>query len=277
MGLSVRLKKKVDGFSLDVAWEIGNELAVLFGHSGSGKSMTLQMITGLMRPDEGTVCSDSTIYFDSAEGVDSPPQARSFGYVFQDLALFPHMTVMRNIAFGASEVPRKERRSRAQELIEAFRLADIENRYPSEISGGQKQRVAFARALIRQPDLLLLDEPFSALDQPVRIEMRHFLKEVRRRFGIPVVLVTHDSNEAAFLAERVIVYSHGRVAQTGSWEEISARPASPEVEVLVRPEASSAEVAKAFQSLCSRWRERSRRQGIPPSPANHYDREGSRA
>src|SRR5208282_403530 len=100
MGLSVQLKKKIGGFSLDVAWEIGDELAVLFGYSGSGKSMTLQMITGLIRPDEGFVRDDSKIFFDSVSGVDTPPQARTFGYVFQDLALFPHMNVMRNILFG---------------------------------------------------------------------------------------------------------------------------------------------------------------------------------
>ncbi|HTR44262.1 MAG TPA: ATP-binding cassette domain-containing protein [Thermodesulfovibrionales bacterium] len=277
MGLSVRLKKKVNGFSLDVAWEIGNELAVLFGHSGSGKSMTLQMITGLMGPDEGMVCSEERTYFDSAEGVDTPPQARSFGYVFQDPALFPHMTIMKNILFGAPEVPKKERLSRAQELIEAFKLTGIERRCPSEISGGQRQRVAFARALIRHPDLLLLDEPFSALDQPLRIEMRYLLKEIRRRFEIPVILVTHDCNEAAFLADRVIVYAHGTVVQSGSWEQVSAQPANPEVEMLVRPEVSSPQAREMFNSFCRTWSQVSRTGEIAPPRANQYGRAGSGA
>jgi len=233
MGLLVILKKKVNGFSLDVAWEIGDELAVLFGYSGSGKSMTLQMITGLMRPDEGIVRSYSKIYFDSAASIDLPPQVRTFGYVFQDLALFPHMTVIRNILFGASDVPKHEKLSRAQEMIEAFKLTGLENRYPSEISGGQKQRVAFARALIRHPEVLLLDEPFSALDQPLRMEMRHFLKEVRQRFSIPIILVTHDFDEAAFLAEKIIVYSQGKIAQIGSLAQVVEQPASSTVQKLV--------------------------------------------
>jgi len=233
MGLSVRLKKKVNGFSLDVAWEIGDELAVLFGYSGSGKSMTLQMIAGLIRPDEGVVRADSKIFFDSASGVDTPPQARTFGYVFQDLALFPHMTVMKNILFGAPDAPKQEKLSRAQEMIEAFKLVGLENRYPCEISGGQKQRVAFARALIRHPEVLLLDEPFSALDKPLRVEMRRFLQEIRMQFSIPVILVTHDFDEAAFLAEKIIVYSHGKVAQIGSLTQVAEQPASQEVQMLL--------------------------------------------
>jgi len=250
MGLLVTLKKKVNGFSLDVSWEIDNELAVLFGSSGSGKSMTLQMIAGLMKPDQGLIRADGRTYFDSEEGIDTLPQSRTCGYVFQDLALFPHMTVMRNILFSAPRVAKAERLSRAQEMIEAFKLGGLENHYPSEISGGQKQRVAFARALIPRPDILLLDEPFSALDRPLRIEMRYFLKEVRRRFEIPIVLVTHDGDEAASLADSLIVYSHGKVVQTGSWEQLSARPANSEVERLVRPEAFSPEVGGTLKSFC---------------------------
>jgi molybdate transport system ATP-binding protein len=235
MGLSVRLKKKINGFALDVSWEISDELGVLLGCSGSGKSMTLQMITGLMRPDEGFVRSGAKTCFDSSEGIDTSPQCRNFGYVFQDLALFPHMTVIKNILFGASGVPKHEKLARAREMMKAFKLTGLENRYPSEISGGQKQRVAFARALIRRPDVLLLDEPFSALDQPLRIEMRSFLKEVRSQFEIPVIFVTHDFNEAAFLADKIIVYSQGRILQTGSLEQVSAEPICPEVASLVKP------------------------------------------
>lgn len=233
MGLSVKLKKKVNGFSLDVAWEISDELAVLFGYSGSGKSMTLQMLAGLLKPDEGAVRSDRTIYFDSSADIDVPPQARAFGYVFQDLALFPHMTLIENILFGAPSVPKRERLSRAREMIQAYKLTGLEDRYPSELSGGQKQRVAFARALIRHPEALLLDEPFSALDQPLRVEMRNLLKEMREQFKMPIIFVTHDFDEAAFLAEKIIVYSRGKVAQIGSLEQVIKQPASHEVQMLV--------------------------------------------
>ena len=233
MSLEVSLKKKVNGFSLDVAWKTGNELAVLFGFSGAGKTMTLQMIAGLMKPDEGIVSLDGKIFFSGMEGINVPPYQRSFGYVFQDLALFPHMTVIKNIFYGAKNVPEPERRTRAERIIEAFRLNGIEDRLPSEISGGQKQRVAFARALIKQPDMLLLDEPFSALDYPLRREMRQFLQGVRSDFNIPVVLVTHDLGEATMLADTMIVYTHGSVAQVGSPEEIYRNPSCEEVALLV--------------------------------------------
>lgn len=220
MGLLVRLKKKVDGFSLDVAWEIGDELAVLFGYSGSGKSMTLQMITGLLRPDEGLVRSGGRTCFDSSAGIEVPPQDRTFGYVCQDLALFPHMTVMKNVLFGAPDVPKGERLSMAREMIKAFKLTGLEDHRPSEISGGQKQRVAFARALMRRPGALLLDEPFSALDTPLRSEMGRILKQIHREFEIPVVLVTHDISEARVLADRIILYENGRVARMGSFHDL---------------------------------------------------------
>jgi len=233
MGLEVSLKKKVNGFSLDVAWKTGNELAVLFGFSGAGKTMTLQMIAGLIKPDEGIVRLNGKVFFSGTNGIDVPPYQRSFGYVFQDLALFPHMTVMKNIFYGAKNIPEPERRVRATGIIKVFRLDGLEDRLPSEISGGQKQRVAFARALIKQPDVLLLDEPFSALDHPLRREMRQFLKGVRRDFNIPVVLVTHDLGEATMLADTIIVYTHGRIAQVGSPEEISRNPSCEEVALLM--------------------------------------------
>lgn len=233
MGLEVSLKKKVNGFSLDVAWKTENELAVLFGFSGAGKTMTLQMIAGLMKPDEGIVRLDEKIFFSGKKGIDVPPYQRSFGYVFQDLALFPHMTVMKNILYGAKNIPEPERRARAEGIIKAFGLDGLEDRLPSEISGGQKQRVAFARALIKHPDMLLLDEPFSALDFPLRREMGQFLKRIRRDFNIPVVLITHDLGEATILADTMIVYTNGSIAQAGSPEEIFRNPSCEEVALLI--------------------------------------------
>ncbi|HYA12247.1 MAG TPA: ATP-binding cassette domain-containing protein [Thermodesulfovibrionales bacterium] len=233
MELSVKLFKQVNGFNLDVEWQISNELAVLFGCSGAGKSMTLQLIAGLMKPDKGFVRLDGRSFFDSASNIDLSSQERSFGYVFQDLALFPHMTALNNILYGATGLGKTEKREKAREMIEGFHLEGLENKYPSEISGGQKQRIAFARALIRRPDVLLLDEPFSALDNPLRIEMRRFLRDIKDRFDVPIVLVTHDVAEAYTVADTLIVYSKGKVAQIGTPKDVFDNPQGSEVEILV--------------------------------------------
>jgi molybdate transport system ATP-binding protein len=233
MGLRVGFQKKVNGFTLDIEWQIGNELAVLFGFSGAGKSMTLQMIAGLRNPDSGYVSLDDIVYFDSSTGTDLPPQERPFGYVFQDLALFPHMTVLQNILYGAANLPKHEKLDRAHDMIRAFKLTGLEDRYPHEISGGQKQRAAFARALIRRPKMLLLDEPFSALDRPLRLEMRRFLREVRDDFSIPALLVTHDFEEAVAISDKIIVYEHGKIVQIGSPEEVKSSPANIAVSRLI--------------------------------------------
>ncbi|MFZ5573442.1 MAG: sulfate/molybdate ABC transporter ATP-binding protein [Thermodesulfobacteriota bacterium] len=232
MGLQVALQKKVNGFTLDIRWRIENELAVLFGFSGAGKSMTLQLIAGLMKPDKGRVALDGVFYFDDSSGVDLPPQKRPFGYVFQDLALFPHMTVLENIRYGAAGLSNKEQKDQARDMIAAFKLTGLDQRYPNEISGGQKQRVAFARALIRRPKMLLLDEPFSALDRPLRLEMRCFLREIRDKFDVPALLVTHDVEEAVDVADKIIVYEHGGIAQVGSVASVQSSPATPYVSAL---------------------------------------------
>ncbi len=212
MGLAVKIVKKVKGFSLEAEWEIGNELAVLFGYSGAGKSMTLRSIAGTLTPDEGFVSLGGSVYFDSGLKINEPPRKRPFGYVFQDLALFPHMTVKGNIAYGGRGMSRTELDEKGGEMISLFHLRGLEKKLPSEISGGQKQRVALARALMRRPEMLLLDEPFSALDHPLRLEMGTMLREIHEEFEIPVVLVTHDISEAYALADRIIFYADGRVA-----------------------------------------------------------------
>ena len=234
MGLSFSARKALKGFTLDASWEIDDELAVIFGYSGAGKSMTFQMIAGLLAPDEGKIVLGETVLFDSAQDVKTRPQQRSIGYVFQDLALFPHMTVAENICYGAHGIETTEKEQRCRELLRMFRITGLEDRFPSQVSGGQRQRVALARALIRRPGVLLLDEPFSALDMPVRFEMRTMLKEIQRSFQIPVVLITHDADEALAVADRMIVYSAGRVMQTGSPEEIFLSPSCEEVLTLSR-------------------------------------------
>jgi len=246
MGLSVHLKKKVKGFNLDVAWEIDNELTVLFGYSGSGKSMTLQLIAGLLMPDSGLVRIGGTTLFDSSRRINVPSQQRQLGYVFQDLALFPHMTALDNILYSSNNLEKSEKRERAGEMIDAFHLDGLEKKYPAKLSGGQKQRVAFARALMRKPEALLLDEPFSALDNPLRIEMRHFLKDIKEKVNMPIVFVTHDAAEAYAVADTMIVYSNGTILQIGTPKEVFENPWSAEVEILVNAGNSDPQVVKSI-------------------------------
>jgi len=223
-GLTVALRAHLPGFELDVAWKIGAELAVLFGPSGAGKSLTLRLIAGLAHPDGGRVLAGENLLLDTARAVCLPPQQRSIGYVFQDLALFPHMTVLENVLYGGHGLERDERNARADSLIYRFGLSGLQRRRPGEISGGQKQRVAFARALLRRPSILLLDEPFSALDAPLRRDMGELLREVQRELKLPAVLVTHDAAEAASLADTVILCAAGRVIRQGTPGEVFACP-----------------------------------------------------
>jgi molybdate transport system ATP-binding protein len=223
-GLAVALRARLFGFELDVSWEIGAELAVLFGPSGAGKSLTLRMIAGLASPDTGRVAAGGGLLLDTARGVSLPPQRRSIGYVFQDLGLFPHMTVLENVLYGGHGLEREERRARAEGLIRRFGLAGLHDRRPREISGGQKQRVAFARALLRRPSVLLLDEPFSALDAPLRRDLGELLRDVQRELRLPTVLVTHDAGEATALADTVILCAGGRVVRQGAASDV-LRPA----------------------------------------------------
>ena len=227
------ITKRLGAFVLDVAWTAGDGVAVLFGPSGSGKSLTLRCLAGLDRPDTGRMVVNGRVFFDSALGVDLPPHHRRIGYVFQGYALFPHLSVGQNIAFGLRDRPRAHRRRRAQEVMERLGLGDLARRSPRELSGGQQQRVALGRALAVDPDLLLLDEPLSALDAPLRRQLRDDLERTLRDWGKPAVLVTHDLSEAYQLADRVVVYDHGRVIQASSKTEFLWQPSSERVARLI--------------------------------------------
>jgi molybdate transport system ATP-binding protein len=227
--LRVEIKKALPGFTLDVAWHAGDGVAVLFGPSGAGKTLTLQCLAGLLRPDAGRIVVDDRVLFDSARGVDLPPQARKVGYVFQGYALFPHLTVAENVGFGLRDRPRTARAGRVAEVLERLGLRGLETRYPRELSGGQRQRVALGRALAIDPALLLLDEPLSALDAPLRRALRDELREILRGWGTAAVLVTHDFTEAYRLADRIVVYDNGGVIQAAPRAELLWQPASESV------------------------------------------------
>jgi molybdate transport system ATP-binding protein len=217
------------GFTLDVEFQAGAGVTVLFGPSGAGKTLTLDSIAGFVRPDEGRILLDDRLLFDGASGVCLPPQRRNCGYVFQNYALFPHMSLRKNLQFAVERRPRLDRHRRVNEMLERFRLTDVAGRRPHEVSGGQKQRCSIARALIGAPRILLLDEPARGLDPPLRTELYAALREVRADFGVPVLLVTHDLEEAFEIGDSMMIVREGRIVQTGSPRSILDQPANADV------------------------------------------------
>lgn len=195
----------------------------MFGYTGSGKSLTLKTIAGLIKPDSGYIGLNNTTFFDSERRIDIPPQKRDIGFVFQNNTLFPHMTVYQNILYGLSGTE-NNKKERIGDILKIFRLDSLENRYPHQISGGQQQRTAIARAVIRGPKLLLLDEPFNSLDYAVKIKMYQSIRILREYFNIPIILVTHDMDELLRLADWIVLYNEGRVEQEGTPEEIFLMP-----------------------------------------------------
>ena len=217
------------GFSLNVEFQTAAGVTVLFGRSGAGKTLTLDAIAGFVRPDQGRIMVDDEILFDAASGVNVPPQGRHCGYVFQNYALFPHMTLRQNLEFAAERRPRLERHRRVRELIEQFRLTEVAGRRPHELSGGQKQRCSIARALVGGPKVLLLDEPARGLDASLRIELYELLRQVRAEYKTPIVLVTHDLEECFEVGDEMLVYGDGRLIQTGPPRKVYEAPANVEV------------------------------------------------
>lgn len=205
-------------FTLDVKFACGDDLGVVFGPSGAGKSLTLRAIAGLEKPDYGRIVVGDKILFDSMAGINLPARARTVGYLFQDYALFPHLSVEENVGFGLrrwwQHKPPVPASRRVMELLELFELRGLNKAYPAQLSGGQRQRVAVARALIREPDVLLLDEPFAALDPLLRSRMRRELVATRALFKVPMLVITHDPEDVAMLGETLVMLVHGRVVKT---------------------------------------------------------------
>jgi molybdate transport system ATP-binding protein len=228
-GLAVELGAEAP-IPLDLAFDAApGELLALVGPSGAGKSTALRCIAGLHRAGRGRVRCGGATWFDAAAGCDLPPHARAVGLVFQDYALFPHMTAAENVAAAMGHLPRADRAARARDLLARVHLAGLDARRPAELSGGQQQRVAVARALARDPAVLLLDEPFSAVDRATRRRLQAELAALRRDLAIPILLVTHDLDEALALADRMVLIHRGRGLQTAPPAEMLARPANAEV------------------------------------------------
>lgn len=203
-------------FQLDIQLTSRHSHISLYGPSGAGKSLTIQAIAGLLTPQRGRIAINDVVFFDSERGIDLRPQQRRIGYLAQDYSLFPHLTVMQNIAFGLKSGWRNVSRrfelpEASQRWIDAFELGPILYSYPDQISGGQKQRVALARALVTEPTVLILDEPLAALDIPLRKKMRAELADLQRRLSIPSIVITHDPEDAAVLARHVYMLDGGQV------------------------------------------------------------------
>ena len=225
--LRVEARTTLGRFELDAAVQApAGGCTAIAGPSGSGKSTLLRIAAGLLRPMHGRVVHGEEVWLDTASGRNLPPELRGCGYVFQDYALFGHMQVWQNVAYGLRERSRGERRRRADELLERFGIAALASARPATLSGGERQRVALARALASEPRALLLDEPLSALDARTRASASRELATVLREASVPALLVTHDFTEAAILGDRVAVIDGGRIVQEGTAGELAAAPAS---------------------------------------------------
>jgi molybdate transport system ATP-binding protein len=222
MGFNVDIKKSfVNGrgkpFTLDAAFSVPKgKITVIFGPSGSGKSTILRLLAGLEKGEHGHILNSGETWFDSAKRLDLPPKDRRTGFLFQDLALFPHMSVMQNLLYTTG----KKNRAKAEELLEMIQLSGLKDRSIDELSGGQRQRLALARALAGSPELLLLDEPFSALDREVKKKLYDELTKLHSSLGFTAIMVTHDMAEAYRLAEHAVILKEGRVTKEGAPEEV---------------------------------------------------------
>ncbi len=223
--VSLQVRKRLDKtFELDVSASFAPGITILFGPSGAGKTTLLDCIAGLVRPDAGRIKIAEKILFDGGLGINISPQVRRVGYVFQDLALFPHLSVQDNIQYGMSSLHTEERKRRSNAVLKSFRIAHLHSRRPREISGGERQRVALARALVVDPRILLLDEPLAALDAPTKSKILDDLRAWNQAHGIPVVYVTHSREEVFALGEQVMVLENGKSIAEGTPHQVMGAP-----------------------------------------------------
>ena len=219
-----RIRALSSPFLLDISIEVPPGITILFGPSGAGKSTVLDCIAGLARPDAGRIAAGEEVMFDSQAGVNCPPQARRIAYVFQTLALFPHMSAEENVAYGLDGLPHQQRAARVEEILKAFRVEKLRARKPLEISGGERQRIALARSLVTQPRVLLLDEPLTGLDAELKAAIVDDLRAWNVARRIPILYVTHTREEVDALGERVIAMDRGRVVSEGAPMDVLEAP-----------------------------------------------------
>ncbi len=231
--LEVKIKKKLPGFTLDVSFSVNQEILAILGPSGSGKTMTLQCIAGLLCPDEGYVKLNDKILLDSAKRINRPAQTRKVGFVFQNYALFPHLTVTQNVLYGIHHIPIKDAKIKVAELLEKMNIGKLADRYPRQLSAGQQQRVAVARALAPEPEVLLLDEPFSALDSMVKERLQLELQSLQQFYKGNILFVTHDLAEGYKLSSSMAVFESGRIVQHDEKTRVVSYPANHVVARLV--------------------------------------------
>lgn len=222
--LQANIVKNLQAFRLEVEFTAAAGFTIVFGPSGAGKTTLLDCLAGLLRPDAGRIAVGKNILFDAAERVNLPPARRSVGYVFQDLALFPHLTVEQNVQYGLAHLPRSQRQERAAAALDSFRILQLAKRHPRDISGGERQRVALARALVTDPKVLLLDEPLAALDAATKSRIVDDLRQWNEGHRIPILYVTHSRDEVFALGERVLVLDRGRIAAQGTPHEVLEAP-----------------------------------------------------
>jgi molybdate transport system ATP-binding protein len=235
--LVARLRRRMAGqgheFVLEVEFQAAPGFTILFGASGAGKTTLLDCVAGLATPDAGRIAIGERVLFDSSQGADVAVAKRRVGYVFQDLALFPHLTVEQNVQYGLAHLAQAERRERSSAILQAFRIAHLARRWAREISGGESQRVALARTLVTDPAVLLLDEPLAALDAPTKSKIIDDLREWNRTHRIPILYVTHNREEVFALGERVIVLDAGHIVAEGTPHEVITAPQQETVAQLV--------------------------------------------
>ena len=227
MSVSVHIRKQLDSFLLDISFESEAKRIGILGASGCGKSMTLKSIAGIVVPDAGKIEAGGRVFFDSGARINLKPQKRNAGYLFQNYALFPTMTVEKNIAAGLRG-KRTETAVRVKEMVEKFRLQGLEKRLPSELSGGQQQRVALARIMAYEPDIILLDEPFSALDMYLKDQLQRELSEMLEEYKGTVILVSHNRDEVYRFSEELLIIDQGRIEVSGKTKEIFENPVTRE-------------------------------------------------